>query len=238
VRAAARGPPLAMATLAELRSDLRIWTSTHANVNVLPDGVCDECINAAISLMQEAHLWRGQETTSVTLTYPAAVESIGLPPDFVSQKAVYQWVDSQQFPLAYIEKTRRDDFIRADSPMGGIRDPEYPQVSPPNVAALGTNYAIWMERLYLYPPPQSTDITLIVDYWKRLPPLFAVDGTNFFTTRYPHVVRYGALADAYCYLHEEERGGVYRQMFESMLARVILDDKTLMLAGGSTSRGV
>jgi hypothetical protein len=206
-------------------------------VNVLPDPICDECINAAISLMQEAHLWRGQETTSIQVTYPASVESIDLPSDFVSQKAVYQWVDSQSFPLAYIEKTRRDDFIRADSPVGGIRDPEYPQVSPPNAAALGYNYAIWMERLYLYPPP-PVDITLIVDYWKRLPPLADPATGNFYTTRYPHVVRYGALADAYCYLQEEDRGGVYRQIFESMLARVILDDKTLMLAGGSPSRGV
>jgi hypothetical protein len=226
-----------MATLDQLRSDLRTWTSTHANVNVLPDAICDECINAAISLCQEAHLWRGQETTSITLTYPAGVESIALPADFVTQKAVYLQSDSQTLPLAYIERTRRDDFIRADSPVGGVRDPEYPQVSPPGPAALGTNYAIWMERLYLYPPPQSADATLILDYWLRLPPLSDPATGNFFTTRYPHVVRYGALADAYCYLHEEERGATYRQMFEAMLTRVILDDKTLMLAGGSSSRG-
>ena len=236
MRVAARGPP-GMATLAQLRSDLRTWTSTHVNVNVLPDAICDECINAAISLCQEAHLWRGQETTSITITYPAGVESIALPGDFVSQKAVYQWVDSQSLPLAYIERTRRDDFIRADSPVGGVRDPEYPHVSPPALTTTGTNYAIWTERLYLYPPPQAADVTLIVDYWKRLPPLADPATGNFFTTRYPHVVRYGALADAYSYLHEEERSGTYRQMFETMLARVILDDKTLMLAGGTMSRG-
>jgi hypothetical protein len=228
-----------MATLAQLRSDLRTWTSTHANVNVLPDAICDECINAAIALMQEAHLWRGQETTSITITYPAGAESIALPGDFVSQKAVYLQNTSQTLPLAYIERTRRDDFIRADSPVGGVRDPYYPQVSPPSMAtsSTGANYAIWMEQLYLYPPPQSADLTLILDYWMRLPPLVDPDTDNFFTTRYPHVVRYGALADAYSYLHEEERGATYRQMFESMLARVILDDKTLMLAGGSMSRG-
>jgi hypothetical protein len=226
-----------MATLAQLRSDLRTWTSTHANVNVLPDAICDECINAAIALMQEAHLWRGQETTSITLTYPAGVESIGLPADFVSQKAVYQQTESATIPLAYIERTRRDDFIRMDSPVGGLRDPQYPQVAMAGARTdIGTNYAIWTERLYLYPPPQSDDLTLILDYWKRLPSLIDPQTGNFFTTRYPHVVRYGALADAYSYLHEEERSATYRQMFESMLARVILDDKTLMLAGGTTSR--
>lgn len=227
-----------MATLAQLRSDLRIWTSTHANPAVLPDPICDECINGAIGLMQEAHLWRGQETTSVTLTYPAAAESIQLPADFVSQKAVYQLTEAARIPLAYIEKTRRDDFIREGSSISGPRDADYPQIAPSDAnLMMGILYAIWQELLYLYPPP-AQDLTLVVDYWKRLPALALGDDANFFTVRYPHVVREGALADAYAYLQEDERGGAYRQLFEATLTRAILDDKTLMLAGGSTSRGV
>lgn len=229
-----------MATLAQLRSDLRTWTSTHANPAVLPDAICDECINGAIGLMQEAHLWRGQETTSVTLTYPAGAESIQLPADFVSQKAVYQQTDAVRVPLAYVEKTRRDDFIREGSTGSGLRDVDYPQIAPSDANLMtGILYAIWQELLYLYPPPGAQDLTLVVDYWKRLPAL--VIGTfddNFFTLRYPHVVRQGALADAYAYLQEDERSGTYRQLFEATLTRAILDDKTLMLAGGSTSRGV
>jgi hypothetical protein len=230
-----------MATLAQLRSDLRTWTSTHANPAVLPDAICDECINAAIGLMQEAHLWRGQESTSITLTYPAAAESILLPADFVSQKAVYQLTGATRIPLAYIEKTRRDDFIREGSSVSGPRDMDYPQIAPSDANLMtGVLYAIWMELLYLYPPP-AQDLTLVVDYWKRFPPL--TDGTvdqtqNFLTIRYSHVVRQGALADAYAYLQEDERSGTYRQLFEATLTRAILDDKTLMLAGGSTSRGV
>jgi hypothetical protein len=229
-----------MATLSNLRVDLRTWTSTHANPAVLPDAICDECINAAIGLMQEAHLWRGQETTSVTLTYPAGAESILLPADFVSQKAVYEVTAAERLPLAYVEKTRRDDFIREGSTGSGLRDVDYPQIAPSDANLMtGTLYAIWQELLYLYPPPGAQDLTLVVDYWKRLPPL-NVDTVpeNFFTLRYPHVVRPGALADAYAYLQEDERSGTYRALFEAMLTRAILDDKTLMLAGGSTSRGV
>ncbi len=230
-----------MATLAQLRSDLRTWTSTHANPAVLPDAICDQCVNAAIGLMQEAHLWRGQETTSVTLTYPAGAESILLPADFVSQKAVYEVTAAERLPLAYVEKTRRDDFIREGSTGSGLRDADYPQIAPSDANLMtGTLYAIWQELLYLYPPP-AQDLTLVVDYWKRLPAL--TDGTvdqtqNFFTLRYPHVVRQGALADAYAYLQEDERSATYRGLFEATLTRAILDDKTLMLAGGSTSRGV
>jgi hypothetical protein len=228
-----------MATLSDLRSDLRRWTSTHANPAVLPDGICDECINAAIGLMQEAHLWRGQETTSVTLTYPAGAESILLPADFVSQKAVYEVTAAERLPLAYVEKTRRDDFIREGSMGSGLRDVDYPQIAPSDANLMtGTLYAIWQELLYLYPPPGAQDLTLVVDYWKRLPALTLPDETNFFTVRYPHVVREGALADAYAYLQEDERSATYRQLFEATLTRAILDDKTLMLAGGSTSRGV
>src|SRR4029450_13109321 len=99
-----------MATLAQLRSDLRTWTSTHANPAVLPDAICDECVNAAIGLMQEAPLCRGPP--AVPLPYPAAAEPIQLPADFVSQKAVYEVTAAARLPLAYVEKTRRDDFIR------------------------------------------------------------------------------------------------------------------------------
>jgi len=230
-----------MATLGGLRSDLRTWTATHANPAVLPDTICDEAINGAVGLMQEAHLWRGMETTSVTLTYPATAESIALPTDFVAQKALYQQDDAAPapIPLAYIEKTLRDEFIRKEAPLGGVRDPEYAQIAPVSTVTtgLGARYAVWQERLYLYPSPSSADLTLLLDYWKRLPGLVNTDDTNFFTVRYPHVLRYGALADAYAYLQEEERAAVHRQLFESMLARVILDDKTFMLAGGTTSRG-
>jgi hypothetical protein len=227
-----------MATLGDLRNDLRLWTSTHKNVNVLPDLVCDECINGAISLMQEAHLFRGQETTSIPLAYAANTESIPLPFDFVSQRAVYQQTDSGPIPLlAYLEKTLRQEWLRNERAAEGIRDPEYPQVSPPG-APFGwpVQYAIWSECLYLLPVP-SVALNLILDYFLRLPPLNDPARSNFFTTRYPHVVRYGALADAYAYLHEEDRSATWRQMFEGMLARVILDDKNTMLAGGSTDRG-
>jgi len=227
-----------MATLGILRSDLRTWTSTHANLAVLPDPICDECINGSISLMQEAHPFRGQETTSLPLAYPANTEWIALPDDFVAQRAIYQVTDSGTIPLlAYVEKTLRDEWVRSEKPVEGLRDPEYPQVAPPGTPiGWPVQYAIWQEQLYLLPVP-SQDIQLVLDYYLRVPPLSDPNTDNFFTRRYPHVVRMGALADAYAYLQEEERAAAHRQLFESMLARVILDDKTTMLAGGSTERG-
>lgn len=227
-----------MATLGNLRSELRSWTATHANPAVLPDTVCDACINAAVGLMMEAHLFRGQETTSIALAYPANAEFIALPTDFVTQKAVYQQTDSGTIPLlAYMEKTLRDEWIRAEKPVEGVRDPEYPQVAPTGTPiGWPVSYAIWRENLFLLPVP-SLDLQLVLDYWKRLPALIGGDESNFFTLRYAHVVRTGALADAYAYLQEDERAAAHRALFEGMLARVILDDKTLMLAGGTTSRG-
>src|SRR5215468_3378082 len=137
-----------MATLGGLRSDLRTWTATHAN--------------PAVGLMQEAHLWRGMETTSVTLTYAASAESIALPADFVAQKALYQQDANAPapIPLAYIEKTLRDEFIRGEAPIGGVRDPDYPQLAPISAVTtgMGARYAVWQERLYLYPAPTSADL--------------------------------------------------------------------------------
>ena len=228
-----------MASLASLRTDLRNWTATHANPAVLPDAVCAECINASVALMAEAHLWRGQETTSVPLTYPGGADSMALPSDFVAHKAIYEQSPSGPLPmLAYIERTLRDEWVRNETPSGGIRDPDYPQVAPPGGDATSSlQYAIWKECLYLLPTP-SADVSLVLDYFARPVELVNGDDVNFFTTRYPHVVRIGALADAYAFLHEEERSAAYKAMFESMLTRVILDDKTTVLAGGTMSRGV
>jgi len=228
-----------MASLYSLRGDLRTWTATHANAAVLPDPICDECVNSAIAVMAEAHLWRGQETTSIPLTYPATAESLPLPPDFVTHKAVYAQSSSgppQQ--LGYIERTLRDEWVRSETPAGGVRDPDYPQVAPAGGSEMaGVQYAIWQECLYLLPIP-SSDVSLVLDYFARPAPLTLADDHNFFTDRYLHVVRIGALADAYAYLHEDERSMAYRALFESWLTRTILDDKTTVLAGGTRSRGV
>src|SRR5262245_22251287 len=116
-----------MATLGELRDDCRTWTATHHDASVLPDAICDECINGSIALMQEAHLFRGQETTSIPLAYPANTEFISLPADFVAQRAVYQKTDTGDVPLlAYMEKTIRSEWVRSEKPVEGMRDPEYP----------------------------------------------------------------------------------------------------------------
>src|SRR5215510_10193967 len=113
-----------MATLNSLRNDLRTWTATHANPAVLPDAICDECINAAMRLMEEAHLWRGAETTSVALSYAANTESMSLPVDFVAQKAIYQQTDTGSIPLlAYMEKTLRDEWIRVAEALDRLLDP-------------------------------------------------------------------------------------------------------------------
>src|SRR5262245_8177210 len=131
-----------MASLGSLRLDLRTWTATHANPPVLPDGICDECINSAVALMAEAHLWRGQETTSVPLTYPGATDSIPLPADFVAHKAIYEQSPTGPLPiLAYLERTLRDEWLRNETPSGGIRDPDYPQVAPPGVESSTLQYA-------------------------------------------------------------------------------------------------
>jgi hypothetical protein len=235
-----------MATLAQLRSDLRTWTSTHANPAILPDAVCDQCINAAVDLMQEAHLWRYQEWTE-TIAYPGNTEWVYLPDSFISQRAVYLDTTASTplgpmstplapVPLAYIEKTILQEWLR-NAQSAGERDPDYPQIAPVSARGCPVQYAIYGEALYLLPAP-SQDVQVVIDYYSRVAPLATADSSNIFTRRYPHVIRSGALADAYAYLQEDERSGTYRQLFEATLTRAILDDKTLMLAGGSTSRGV
>lgn len=227
-----------MATLSDLRTVLQDWTG--AGSTVLSTTITDACINGAIARMQQAHLWRGQEAVSSTLSFAALAASATLPSDFIAEKAAYFYDSTQTTPSSqytYLKRVDRDWWFETFGRDSEEVDQQFPQVANPAATDVtDTRYAIWDDKLWLYPSPPSA-VSVVLDYWGLLTDLTSGSDTNFFTTRYPHIVRMGALAEAYEFLHEDERATLYRAKFEQELARAILDDKTKAMSGGSRTRG-
>lgn len=230
-----------MATISDLRSAIVSWTGT--NTTVLPNATCDLFVNSAMAYLQRQHRFRGQEATTGDLTYTASSGSLTLASlsitDFIEETAVYLKDASQTTPssqLTYVERIPRDEWV--EKRIGrALVDQQYPQVALPGSDTINQFlYAIWDERIFLFPTP-STAQTLVIDYFALLPDLSDSNTSNFFSTRYPDVLRLGALAEAYEYLHEDERALVYRQRFEQAIQRAVSDDTRLRSSGGSKVRG-
>jgi len=226
-----------MATLSDLRTVLQDWTG--AGSTVLSTTITDACINGAIARMQQAHLWRGQEAVSASLSFAANAASASLPSDFIAEKAAYFYDSTQTAPSSQYEVIKRVDrdwwFEQRTSDAN--TDQIFPQVADPGGdTETSTRYALWDDKLWLVPSPSSA-VVVVLDYWALLTDLSSGSDSNFFTTRYPHIVRKGALAEAYDFLHEDERATLYRAQFEQELQRAILDDKTKAMSGGSRTRG-
>ena len=122
-----------------------------------------------------------------------------------------------------------------------IRDTQFPQTAVPGVDSEdfpSELYYIYDEKIFIVPNPNST-LTFDLDYWQTLPAL-ADPGqlTDFFTINYRPALKWGALAEAYYFLHEETRGNSAEARFQTLLGEAIRNDIQIQNSGPPRSRGV
>lgn len=70
---------------------------------------------------------------------------------------------------------------------------------------------------WVFEPTPDTTYNMRVYYYKQLDALSDVNNTNFFTQFAPDLLLYGALAEAFMFLMEEERAAVHAAKFERLL---------------------
>ncbi len=228
-----------MALITDLRTRIRDFTNRSATI--LTDAICDDFVNTAMSRMQNSHAWIGQET-SVDVTYNStddgkAIGSSG----FISERQVSLKDTVTTDPSARLTPI--------DKVVGGrwawienlVDDKEtdtvYPQASAPGAGSVsGRFYYIWKGLLFIVPNP-SQEITTTVDYYLRLADLNVGNTSNFFSIDYPEVLKWGALVDAWTFLHEDQRSASAEQMFARLLAAGIKNDASLSMSGPPRARG-
>ncbi len=226
-----------MATLPTLISDLRDLTRTTSTD--LTDARGTRYLNRAMERMQDAHNWRGQEFSLTTVTYGPSDDGIALPADFISEEALWRQMPSVSNPsgkLRPVDKlpARRDWWQRVLK-----THPPNEQRFPASSTAVddGPYYYLWEQKLFYNPNPNQA-VNLTLDYYRRLADLaLTTNESNFFTVVTPTVLLWGALPEAWAFLHEDERIGIAEARFALLLGQAIKNDRQLAASGGPRSRG-
>ena len=228
---------MAIITLTDLRQALRDYTAVGSTI--LTDAIVDECVNTALRDLLRSHAWRGQEY-SMEFTYTAGQEAEALPGDFVVEKALS---DKTVLTSAPSDRNRTIPRITRwrwleGNPAIISRDPVFPQLADPSATPtlIDRAYYLWQDYLYVVPTP-TVALTLTLDYYRLLPDLSTDQPTNAFTRLYPEVLRFGALANAYQFLHEEERAALWTQLYIGARDRAIRHDQQIATGNGPYDRG-
>lgn len=220
-----------MATLAELRTQLRAHTVTTSTD--LSDTQCDEFVNTAIERMQSQHDWGLQEAVSSPLTYGAATDGQSLPSDFIREVTVNEVDLTASDPsLQYLTIGKLEGGRAAWAERVHASD-----VSStfPRPAISGRYYFLWAGSIYIVPQP-SSDITVQVDYIKAQADLSG-SSSNAFLTKYSRCVLWGALQVAYVFLHEPELAAAAGAVYADCLQAALKRDTSGRIGGGAKSRG-
>jgi hypothetical protein len=197
-----------MATRAELHTQLR----RHAvceTTTVLTDTDLDGFLNAALERIQHSHDWKGQQTTSATIAYGPTTNGSALPSDFITEVRLNEVLSGSSDPslsLAPVPKVERGQWIQRIAYQSSSR-------TFPTPSLAGFYYYLWDEKLFVVPNP-STAMTFVLDYIATLADVSVTTTTNFFTLVHPALVKWGALVEAYTFLHEDERAGNAEAMFQ------------------------
>lgn len=80
-------------------------------------------------------------------------------------------------------------------------------------------YTIEDFQLRMYPVPTvSNPLTVTILYYEDIAPLVNASDTNWVLTRYPDLYLYGALIHARAWLHDEQRLGVVKALYDEGMA--------------------
>lgn len=231
-----------MATAESLVTDLQNYT--EAGAQVLPNAQALECVNLAIRKMYRRHNFRVMQQSTQFSLPGGSVNWMPLPYDFLQEKAVYTLDPSQKDPAAAltpVNRLQKEQWFSSVSPLSNT-DQTFPHVMSPSFQSVVTdfrNYYLWANQLVIVPTP-SAPITLVVDYMRRVGDLtlgLNPQDQNEFTVLFPDVVRWGALAEAYDWLHEEERAVRANMQFDLKLKDAIDADNATAFAGLPAKRG-
>ena len=228
-----------MATIADLVQDILTHTGQSGLVFLVSQR--ETFVNNAILRMERRHHFRGQQVTLDPLLFPANADFIPVPPDFVTERGLWQkntQTDPSRALVPITAKTLRRFWIEATDP-ANQKDSIFPAVANPSAGQTpgGSFYYIWNRGLYLVPSPSiSPGVTLVLDYIRIVPDLTG-DQENWFTRHVPDVVRAGAVAEAYRFLVQPDAAQLWEQTFEARLTDAIRQDETLSLSGPPSSRG-
>jgi hypothetical protein len=147
----------------------------------------------------------------VNATATSDGQFVALPPDWL--EAINMMIVGGQSPLRYITPDEADTIIKAKT-------------------YTSTRFYSMTTGVIELVPPAVNDITIDMVYYGKIPALSVSNTTNWLLTKAPDVYLYGALTHAAPFLMDDQRMGVFSQIY---LARVqsLQDESQKSLHSGS-----
>jgi len=147
----------------------------------------------------------------VNATATSDGQFVALPPDWL--EAINMMIVGGQSPLRYITPDEADTIIKAQT-------------------YTSTRFYSMTTGIIELVPPAVDDITIDMVYYGKIPALSTANTTNWLLTKAPDVYLYGALTHAAPFLMDDQRMGVFSQIY---LARVqsLQDESQKALHSGS-----
>jgi hypothetical protein len=147
----------------------------------------------------------------VNATATSDGQFVALPPDWL--EAINMMIVGGQSPLRYITPDEADTIIKAQT-------------------FTSTRFYSMTTGIIELVPPAVDDITIDMVYYGKIPALSNANTTNWLLTKAPDVYLYGALTHAAPFLMDDQRMGVFSQIY---LARVqsLQDESQKALHSGS-----
>ena len=148
---------------------------------------------------------------SVRTRAPLSGQYLKLPPDFLGVRNIELMTDPVT-PLQY-RNLQNLDLHRVSN---GTGKPIY--------------YSIMQNNLEFAPAPDSTDYTLEIVYYQKIPPL-AVNSTNHILDNHPDLYVYSSLSHSAPYLHSDERIGVWAGKYQQIIEQITKSDDKARFSG-------
>jgi hypothetical protein len=147
----------------------------------------------------------------VNATATSDGQFVALPPDWL--EAINMMIVGGQSPLRYVTPDEADTIVKAQT-------------------YTSTRFYSMTTGVIELVPPAVNDITIDMVYYGKIPALSVSNTTNWLLTKAPDVYLYGALTHAAPFLMDDQRMGVFSQIY---LARVqsLQDESQKALHSGS-----
>lgn len=147
----------------------------------------------------------------VNATATSDGQFVALPPDWL--EAINMMIVGGQSPLRYVTPDEADTIVKAQT-------------------YTSTRFYSMTTGVIELVPPAVDDITIDMVYYGKIPALSDANTTNWLLTKAPDVYLYGALTHAAPFLMDDQRMGVFSQIY---LARVqsLQDESQKALHSGS-----
>ena len=203
---------MALASYNDLKSSIADWLNRDDLTAVIPDFIT----MAEAQLERKLPVERMVKRSTATIDTPFSA----VPSDFVSPKSL---VLTSTAPVQQLEFLSEDELDAKKTVYRSTGKPQY-------FTVIGTQFEVL--------PPPDGEYTAELTYVATLPKLSDSNPSNWILARHPDAYLYGSLLQAAPYLRDDERVGLWTQLYAQVIEDMLVQDSRAAVSQGRVSMKV